>query len=322
MTSLPELIRSVIPGAHPADAAVPVKLLLRAGALNGERPGWDAKRRRLFWVDIREPALHMFDPATGHDVSWEMPAWIGCYALDEDGDAMVALATGLYHIALDTGTLTPFAHSPFDARRFIFNDGRCDPRGRFFGGTMYLPLGPGDLSGEAKKTPLWRYDGGGRWTGVTDPVSMSNGLAWSPDGRTMYHADTEPKTVWAYDYDLDTGTPTNRRVFAQVEVEDKSGGPDGATVDSEGFYWSCIYANGELLRFDPEGRIERRVPMPVKYPTMPALGGPDLKTLFVTSATHAMSPEERASRPDEGGLFAFEAPVPGLPPNLFSGEYR
>ena len=312
----------MIPGAHPADAAVPVELLLRAGALNGERPGWDAKRRRLFWVDIREPALHMFDPATGHDVSWEMPAWIGCYALDEDGDAMVALATGLYHIALDTGTLTPFAHSPFDARRFIFNDGRCDPRGRFFGGTMYLPLGPGDLSGEAKKTPLWRYDGGGRWTGVTDPVSMSNGLAWSPDGRTMYHADTEPKTVWAYDYDLDTGTPTNRRVFAQVEVEDKSGGPDGATVDSEGFYWSCIYANGELLRFDPEGRIERRVPMPVKYPTMPALGGPDLKTLFVTSATHAMSPEERASRPDEGGLFAFEAPVPGLPPNLFSGEYR
>ncbi|RYC31016.1 SMP-30/gluconolactonase/LRE family protein [Lichenibacterium minor] len=322
MKSVSQLIRSALGGEAPADKPVPVELLLRAGALNGERPGWDARSQRLFWVDIREPALHMFDPATRNDVSWEMPAWIGCYALDGDGGAMVALATGLYHIRLDTGTLTPFAHSPFDARRFVFNDGRCDPRGRFFGGTMYLPLKPGDMSGDAKKTPLWRYDGGGRWTAVTDPVAMSNGLAWSPDGRTMYHADTEPKTIWAYDYDLDTGTPTNKRVFAQVEVKDASGGPDGATVDSEGFYWSCIYANGEMLRFDPEGRIERRVPLPVKYPTMPALGGPDLKTLFVTSANHALSPEERALHPDEGGLFALEAPVPGVLPNLFSGDYR
>ena len=322
MVDLPQLIRSALGGEVPADKSAPVELVLRARALNGERPGWDAKSQRLFWVDIREPALHMFDPATRDDVSWEMPAWIGCYALDRDGGAMVALATGLYHIGLDTGTLTPFAHSPFDARRFMFNAGRCDPRGRFFGGTMYLPLKPGDMSGEAKKTPLWRYDGGGRWTGVTDPVSMSNGLAWSPDGRTMYHADTEPKTIWAYDYDLDTGTPSNRRVFAQVEVEDESGGPDGACVDSEGFYWSCIYANGEMLRFDPDGRIERRVPLPIKYPTMPALGGPDLKTLYVTSATHAMSPEERARRPDEGGLFALEAPAAGVLPNLFSGEYK
>ena len=305
------------------DKPMPVELVLRAGALNGERPGWDERRQKLFWVDIRGPALHLFDPATGEDTAWDLPAWIGCFALDQDGDAVVALATGLYHIALATGALTPLAHAPFDGRRFIFNDGRCDPRGRFFGGVMYLPLAPGDQSAGAKASPLWRYDGDGRWTAVTDPVSMSNGLAWSPDGCTMYHADTEPKTIWAYDYDLDTGTPSNKRVFAQVEVEDRAGGPDGATVDSDGFYWCCLYANHALLRFDPDGRIERRVPMPVKYPTMPALGGPDLKTLFVTSATHDLSPEERVRHPDEGGLFALEAPVAGLLPHRFDlGAHR
>ena len=299
------------------DKPVPVKLVLRAGALNGERPGWDERRQKLFWVDIREPALHLLDPATGEDTGWELPAWIGCFALDRAGDAVVALATGLYHMGLDTGALSPLAHAPFDTRRFIFNDGRCDPCGRFFAGAMYLPLKPRDQSVEHRGSPLWRYDGAGRWTAVTDPVQTSNGLAWSPDGRTMYHADTDPKVIWAYDYDLDTGTPSNRRVFAELDVADAQGGPDGASVDSEGFYWTAVFANGALLRFDPDGRIERRVPLPVKYPTMPTFGGPDLATLYVTSATWPKSPEWRAAHPDEGGVFALDAPVPGLPPHRF-----
>ncbi len=235
--------------------------------------------------------------------------------------AVVALSTGLYHIDLGTGRLTPLAHAPFDARRFIFNDGRCDPSGRFFAGAMYLPLKPGDQSGDEHASPLWRYDGDGRWTGVTDPVTLSNGLAWSPDGRTMYHSDTEPKVIWAYDYDSETGTPSNRRVFAEIEVEDESGGPDGATVDSDGFYWCALYANGALLRLDPDGQIERRIPMPVKYPTMPAFGGADLRSVFVTSANWPLSPAERARRPDEGSLFCLEAPVPGLPPNRFKSDF-
>lgn len=301
----------------PSDSSMPVDLVLRAGALNGECPGWDDRRHKLFWIDIRGPALHLFDPATRKDTAWELPAWVGCFSLDRDGNAVVALSTGLYHMTLETGALKPLAHAPFDSRRFIFNDGRCDPRGRFFAGTMYLPLKPGDQSDEPKASPLWRHDGDGRWTAVTDPVKTSNGLAWSPDGRTMYHSDTDPKVIWAYDYDLATGTPSNKRVFAKIDVEDGQGGPDGASVDSEGFYWCAVFANSALLRFDPDGRLERRVSMPVKYPTMPTFGGPDLTTIFVTSATWPKPAEWRAERPDEGGLFALEAPVPGLLPNRF-----
>lgn len=292
-----------------------VRCVLECHALNGESPVWDERRRRLFWVDIRQPALHAFDPATGADRCWEMPAWIGCVALGESG-AAVALRTGLHALDLENGALRFLAPSPFDARRFIFNDGGCDPAGRLLAGPMYVPLAPVPSDGP-KTAPLWRYDDGGRWTALTEPVATSNGLAWSPDGRTMYHADTEQRTVWAYEYDQATGGAANRRVFARVDASD--GGPDGAAVDRDGFYWCAVFANACLLRFDPAGKLERRVELPVRYPTMPAFGGPALDTIFVTSATWPLPPEERPRHPAEGNLFALPAPVPGLPARRWRG---
>jgi sugar lactone lactonase YvrE len=288
------------------------RLVLRAGALNGETPVWCAARRRLFWVDIRARALHLFDPATGRDQSWQMPAWIGCYGLTEHG-AIVALRTGLFDFALDTGALTFVAPPPFDARRFVFNDGRCDPSGRLLIGTMYQPLSPGDQQPhQPQGTPLWRYGGDRRWRPVTPDVHTSNGLAWSPDRRTMYHSDTTARTIWARDYDAASGTPSKRRVFAHMADAPDDGGPDGANVDRDGFYWCAVYGAGALRRYDPAGRLEREVKLPIRYPTMPAFGGDDLDTLYVTSANWALSEEERRRRPDEGGLFALPAPVPGL----------
>ena len=295
-----------------------VACVLDAKALNGERPGWHPRFGKLFWVDIREPALHAFDPATGEDTSWEMPAWIGCFAVTEAG-AVVALRTGLHAFDASTGALTFLAPAPFDPRRFLFNDGRCDPVGRFYAGPMYLPLRPGDTQGGEEAAPLWRYEPSrAGWAAVSPPVKTSNGLGWSPDGRTMYHADTAGKVIWACDYDEASGAIENRRVFAQVEVEDDQGGPDGASVDADGFYWCAVFANSCLMRFDPSGKLERRVPMPVKYPTMPAFGGPDLKTLFVTSANWPIPPEDRDKHPLEGGLFAIEAPVAGQAPRFFN----
>jgi sugar lactone lactonase YvrE len=289
-----------------------IRLVLRAGALNGETPVWCAARRRLFWVDIRARALHLFDPATGRDQSWQMPAWIGCYGLTEHG-AIVALRTGLFDFALDTGALTFVAPPPFDARRFVFNDGRCDPSGRLLIGTMYQPLSPGDQQPhQPQGTPLWRYGGDRRWRPVTPDVHTSNGLAWSPDRRTMYHSDTTARTIWAWDYDAASGTPSKRRVFAHMADAPDDGGPDGANVDRDGFYWCAVYGAGALRRYDPAGRLEREVKLPIRYPTMPAFGGDDLDTLYVTSANWALSEEERRRRPDEGGLFALPAPVPGL----------
>lgn len=296
------------------------EIVLRAQALNGEAPVWCAARRRLFWVDLRAPSLHEFDPATGRDQAWEMPGWIGCYGLTERG-ALVALRNGLFHFMFETGALDFVAPCPFDSRRFLFNDGRTDPRGRFMAGTMYLPLKPGDQNPAAGQgTPLWRHTPGDGWEAVTPDVRVSNGLAFSPDGRRMYHADTPAKTVWVWDYDPETGAPANRRVFVHVADAPDHGGPDGANVDRDGFYWCAIFGAGVLHRYDPEGRLERVVRLPVRYPTMPAFGGPDLATLFVTSAAW---PVPEAARPagDDGALLAMPAPVPGLPEPYVAGRW-
>ena len=296
-----------------------VACVLRPQALNGERPGWDAERQLLFWVDLREPALHAFDPATGGDRHWEMPAWIGSYALTARG-AYVALRNGLYALDFEHGHLEFRAPAPFDPRRFLFNEGDCDRQGRFWAGPMYLSLSPGDQVPDAPRTlPFWRYDRG-RWIPGTVPVQTANSLAWSGDGSRMFHSDTARKTIWVSDYDVAAGMPSNTRSFAQVEAPD-DGGPDGVAIDRDGFLWCAVFGGGRLLRLDPDGRVERMVVMPVQYPTMPALGGPDLSTVYVTFACWPVDARDRADRPLEGNLFAFEAPCPGLPATRLADEF-
>ncbi len=293
-----------------------VEQLLPKGVLNGECPIWSPAVGKLFWVDVRGPALHLFDPATRQDQAWEMPSWAGACYLTPTGVALT-LRDGLFLFDPAAGALTFCAGPPYDVRRFTFNDGRCDRTGRLFAGPMMVPLPPDDQSGTtAERAPMWRYDGAGKWTPVTEPVRTSNGTAWSPDGTTMYHADTRRQTVWAYDYDQASGTLANQRVFAKVEIPGAHG-PDGASVDRDGFYWVAVYGGGCVLRFDPAGKLERRIDMPVRYPTMPAFGGVGLDTIYVTSANHSLSEAERAARPQEGSLFALPAPVPGLPEAMF-----
>lgn len=291
-----------------------IEPLLPAGTLNGESPTWSSVLGRLWWVDVRGHALHQFDPRTGTDQMWEMPGWIGACYLTDSGVA-TTLRGGLHLFDPADGTLRFVAGPPYDARRFTFNDGRCDRTGRLFAGPMLVALPPDNPAGPAGM-PLWRYDGAGRWTPLTDPVRTSNGLAWSPDGRTMYHADTRQKTVWAYDYDPASGGIANKRVFAVVDIPNASG-PDGATVDSQGFYWVAVFGGGCVLRYDPAGKLERRIDTPCRYPTMPAFGGDALDTLYITSANHPLSEQERASKPNEGNLFRTAAPAPGLPEAIF-----
>jgi sugar lactone lactonase YvrE len=304
-------------------ARTDVERVLDVKALNGESPAWSETSNELIWVDIRKPAIHAFNPKTMTDRLWELPSWIGCMALTKDGaatGAVMALRTGFYHIDFATGTLHLLATAPFDQRRFIFNDGKCDRRGRFFAGTMFVPLAPAEhAKNEGTKRPLYRYEGANTareevWKPVTDPVGTANGLAWSPDGQLMYHADTERKTIWVYDYDEEAGLPHNKRIFA--EIGHGESGPDGATVDAEGFYWCALFSGGEVLRFDPAGKLERRVAMPTRYPTMPCLGGENMKTMFVTSASWPLPEAKRGKTPD-GDLYAFEAPAPGLAASYF-----
>ena len=295
-----------------------IQCVLQAGALIGERPGWSVAARRLYWVDMKSCELHCFDPATGCDQCWEVPGWIGTYAQAEGGELILALRTGLFAFEPVSGALSFVAPPPYDPRRFCFNDGRCDRQGRFHVGLTYAPLGPLDEQPEGRRTgPVWRYDGGQHWRGVSGPVELSNGLAWSPDGKTMYHSDTFRKKIWVLDYDPDTGEAENQRLFAEVDLGGEEGGPDGACVDRDGFYTCAVFGAGRLLRFDPDGRLERTIRTPPKYPTMPALGGDDLSTLYFTSGSFPIPADKRAAHPEAGALYAMEAPAPGLPEPLF-----
>ncbi len=302
-------------------AAVPeVRCILSANASNGESPAWSVAESRLYWVDTKHPSLHRFDPATGNDECWLLPSTVGCAVPGTDARVLVALRDGIGRVDCTTGELRMLAPVPFDARRFTSNDGKCDPQGRLWFGPMYTPLGPRSEN-EKDAGPLLRFDPTTRRC-VPMPleVSVSNGLAWSPDGRTMYHADTRTRTIYTYEFDGRDGTLGERRRFAVVD-EPGGGGPDGAAMDSEGCYWSAIYGAGKLLRFDPDGKVEREVLIPVRNPTMPAFGGADWRTVFVTTARQSESAFNRIVHPNEGGLFAFEAPAPGLPTHLASDAY-
>ncbi len=298
-----------------------VQIALQPRALNGEGPQWDDRRGRLFWVDMRRPSLNVLEPGTGRNDWWEMPDWIGCFGLVEDGRVAVALRTGLQLFDPADGSLTMLAPAPYDSRRFCFNDGGCDRDGRFMAGPMLAPLEqsvPATQPTDSDRLPVWRYDGAHGWATLSAPVKIANGLAFSPDGRTLYHSDTPRKTIWACDYDTDRGVIENARVFATVEEGGDDGGPDGAVVDRDGFYTCAVFGGGCLLRFDPDGRLERRIALPAHYPTMPALGGEDRTTLYVTSASYMLSDDEQREQPAAGALFSLEAPAPGLPTSYMS----
>ena len=281
-----------------------------ARASLGECPIWSVAEQVLYWVDINAPALHRFDPATGDDKVMPMPESIGCFALRRQGGFVIALRGGVW-LARPDGTLErKVADAPYDPAHHRFNDGRCDRQGRFWAGFM-------NEKRDATSAALVRMDAQYRVTPVLSDIMISNGLAWSPDGRTMYHTDTPTRVIHAYDFDAASGQPSNRRVFAHFA--DPTHRPDGAAVDSEGCYWTAFYGGGTVARLSRAGAVLAEFPVPAQCPTMCAFGGPDLKTLYVTSARQFRSDEELARLPLSGGLFAMTVPVAGLPEPAFAG---
>jgi sugar lactone lactonase YvrE len=284
--------------------------VLDAKASLGECAQWHAGEQALYWIDINAPALNRFDPETGANVAMPMPASIGCYAFRARGGFVVALRDGVWFADAAGRLGRKVAQAPYDPDHHRFNDGRCDRQGRFFAGVM-------DERRAGNTGALWRLDADLAFTRVLGNMMISNGLAWSPDGRTMYHADTPTQTVRAYDYDAAAGTPSNARVFARWSGEGER--PDGATVDAEGCYWSAFYRGGKVVRVSPRGEMLAAHPLPAMCPTMCALGGPDLRTLYVTTARQQRPDEELARLPQSGGLFAMRVDVPGLPEPAFAG---
>jgi L-arabinonolactonase len=291
--------------------------VLPARSQLGECPTWSSTEARLYWVDIDGRAIHRYDPATGLDEQRPAPGRPASLALTGEAERLlVAIERRLAFLDWQSGTWNDWTVLEAEALRNRLNDGRCDAAGRFWVGSMSDPAiavgGTRPATGQ-----LHRVETDGTAVTVRSGIGVSNGLAFAPDGQTMYFADTHLDTVWAYDYDLSTGETTNERVF--LDFTQLPGRPDGACVDEAGCYWvACVYGS-MVIRVTPTGAVDRRIRVPVEKPTMPAFGGPDMSTLFITTIGGGDSHEIDPAQPDAGGLFAVDVDVRGLPEPPFVG---
>ena len=285
-----------------------IECVAETGDRLGETPLWCDATKRLWWIDIENPRLHSYDPATGVLETVALPGtFAGTQALTKAGDRLLAEDLTLYARDADTGyrsDLLTLEHG-LDNR---LNDGRVDAHGRFWVGTM-------DNGLSRPNGALYRIDPEGIATRVESGVIVSNGIAFSPDGRTLYFTDTRRYTTYAYDLDLDDGVITDRRIFADYSATGER--PDGACVDVDGCLWAAFFAGGRIVRFRPDGGIDRTIALPLTNPTCLAFGGRDLKTLYVTTARKFLTDRQLAAEPLAGALLAIEGAGQGLPEHRF-----
>ena len=285
-----------------------------APSLLGESPLWHPDEQRLYWCDIPARQLNRWDPASGRHDEWHLDSEPACCAALLDGGLLLAMRDGLWRFDTARAERTRLAPPPYDPAAQRFNDGKPDAQGRFWVGTLD--------DARAPRAALYRYQRG-RLDRMAEGITTSNGLAFSPDGRTLYWADTKAHLVQAFDVDGQDGSLSRRRVFRQFPpraegqaLADYGGRPDGAAVDVEGAYWVAMYEGQRLLRLAPDGALLAELPLPVRCPTMPCFGGHDLRTLYVTTARHGRPPEELAAQPLAGCVLQLRVAVPGLPAQL------
>ena len=294
----------------------------------GESPFWHPEENCLYWVDI--PGQRLRRMAMSADLAceqkvenWSLGEEPGCFAPATQGGWVIATRSGVYRAHTWGGPKRLLAAAPYDTAKLRFNDGKCDPAGRFWMGSMFEPR-------NQDAAVLYALQVDGRLEAKADHATVANGLAWSPDGRTLYWSDTGAHCIRAWDYDLHTQTMSRERVFAQFPLKPKDwtygsanaqtylGRPDGAAVDSEGFYYSAMYEGHRLAKFAPDGRCVAFIETPVQCPTMPCFGGEDLRTLIITSSAHGRSEDELRALPDSGCVFAMRVETPGLPVSFFN----
>jgi sugar lactone lactonase YvrE len=276
----------------------------------GEGPLWSVEEQALYWLDFHRKTLNRFDPALGANRSWRLPAKPGCFTFRVGGGAVIATNLGYYDFDFATSAIELIREAPFDPDKFNFNDGKADRQGRFWAGSIKEHFDH-NAPGEGI---YYRYEPGEVTPGIFG-VAVPNGTAFSPDGRTMYRAESMQRVIYAYDYDPVTGVPSGQRLFAKVP--DEFGIPDGATVDSEGGFWVALPfgQTGKIVRFAPDGRLDIDIDLPVMVPTMVAFGGLNMATLFITSGRIEKF-FNKPSSPLGGDIFAIETGYRGIPETL------
>lgn len=279
--------------------------------LLGECPVWDPDSDVLWWVDIEGRAIRRYAAGPGTLESRELEGRPGSLALTaQPGRLLVAMEHQVGWFEWDSGSWEPWLDLESGGTGNRLNDGRCDPVGRFWVGSMFERTADGRSRGV-----LHRLDPSGVASSLRTGIGVSNGLAFPADGRTMYHADTFRDIVWSYDYDLASGERWNERVFA--DYRDLPGRPDGACIDADGCYWTACVFGSAVARLTPDGDVDRVIELPVVCPTMPAFGGPGLSTLFVTSLREEGATP--ADSPYDGHLLALDVGVSGIPEPRFAG---
>ena len=277
----------------------------------GEGPAWSVDEQKLYWVDIEQSELRRYDPATKDTKVWQTPERVGSFAFRQQGGLLVAFESGMDFWDPASGQSQRIQKFEPELATTRTNDGRCDRQGRFIVGGMNETDNGDPISN------VYRIDPDLSIHQIISNVTCANSTCFSPDGTVMYFADTPTGQIWAYDYDAESGAVKNRRVFA--DFSDQPGMPDGSIVDAEGFLWNAQWNGYRVVRYRPDGTIDRIVDMPVMNPTCVAFGGKDLDILYVTTARYLMTPEQIEAEPLSGGLFAVKVDVQGLNEPKFCG---
>jgi L-arabinonolactonase len=293
-----------------------VRMLVDAKNTLGESPIWDEQGQVLWWVDnVGRPSIWRYDPSDGGVRNWEMPEEIGSMVLRERGGICAAMKKGFAFVELDPVRIEMVAQLENHLPHNRMNDGRCDRRGRFWCGSMDArsKFGPREASAS-----IYRLDPDLSCHRMDTGFTVSNGTAFSPDNRTMYYADTPSLNIYAYDFDIETGGIANRRVFARMD--EPNARVDGAAVDSEGGYWCAHFSAWSIVRYSPDGKLDRRVRLPTSGVTCVAWGGPKLDIMYVTSAQLYLPKNEESAYPHAGALWEIRnLGFNGLPEPRFAG---
>jgi len=277
----------------------------------GETPLWCPATQTLWWIDIEQPRLQSFEPRTGAYKAYSFDTtYLGSVALRPGGGFLLALNGSLHTFDPASGRLELFADVESPGLNTRLNDGRCDRQGRFWVGSM-------DLQMTEPKGSLYRIDGDGTVIRAETGFKLVNSIAISPDQHTLYCSDTRGYVIWAFDLDAASGQLKRKRLFADFTAQRDR--PDGASVDAEGFLWVAMFAGARVLRFAPDGRVDRTIPLPVTNPTCVCFGGPDLKTLYISTARKYLTEQQRLDEPLAGALLALDVDVAGLPEATFAG---
>lgn len=269
----------------------------------GEGPVWNTNEGALYWVDVPRHRFHRFFPAMGKHEVFEVGLPVSALGFRASGGLVMATRDGFALWDFQTQSLR-FVANPAAETGAPFNDGAVDRQGRFWAGTW-----GGGISNEPTNC-LYRLDADGSVHTMETGITISNGIGWSPDNKTMYYTDSPPRVIYAYDFDPVTGALDNRRVF--VRVPEEEGEPDGLAVDNEGFVWSAHWAGWKVARYDPTGKVEREIRLPVQYPTSCTFGGLGLNELYITTAWVALSEKQKREQPLAGDLFRIKTDVRGL----------